>query len=59
MLESDDDSVFVAAGETLTVIFDRDNIDKFTDEVIENLNTNNSTPITYSEKKKLIKETVF
>jgi hypothetical protein len=59
MLESDDDSVCVAAGEALTVIFDRDNIDKFTDKVIENLNTNNSTPITYSEKKKLIKETIL
>ncbi|KAJ1402856.1 Interferon-related developmental regulator, N-terminal [Sesbania bispinosa] len=44
----------VLAGEALAVIFDRDNLDKFSDEA-----SSTASPIKYSENKKHIKETTL
>lgn len=59
MLESDEDLVCVAAGEALAVIYDRDNLDKFFDEADILSICSTALPLNYSEKKKLIKETIL
>ncbi|KAF7814280.1 interferon-related developmental regulator 1 isoform X1 [Senna tora] len=61
MLEADDESVYIAAGEALALIFELESVDKFfkDEDLAVEKSTFSEIPINFSEKNALIKQKVI